>query len=139
MASIQYVTVTNLTQSVVFQSKNTTDVVEYSGVISGIVTYQEALQYFDVNSYNAAVQQADPTVGAASLNNYFLIKINNGSGQIATYAFANEWISVGSFSVVDNTVIVNIAVYDAPANDHNQIITLLQANGFRAVITSVSS
>jgi hypothetical protein len=139
MSETQYVSSSNLTQEVTFQSKNVTDQVEYVGIVSGILTYQQALSYQDIDSYNAAVQQADPTVGAANTLTYFLISIANGSGLTTTYVFSNAWIISGSFNVINEKVIVNIAVYDAPDNDHNAILTLLQANGFVAFISSVVS
>ncbi len=128
----QFVVQATVNQTVTFTSKNPTDSITYQGVIQGIVTVPIAEMYgADLLSYTAAVQRIDSTVGAFDSLNYFLITLANGQTTPSTIAFANEWIS--SFSVVENTTVYNLNVFDIPANGVAAIITLLKSNNYDAV------
>ena len=134
-----YVTADLNEKKVTFQSKNTTDLTKWTGVIYGVITYQMAQQMMDVVSYNAAVQKADPTVGDVSTLHFFVLHVSSQDSQTATYVFANEWISSGTFSVIQDANILHIDVYDPTTNDPATILALLKSNGYTAVCTGVTS
>ena len=129
-----------LGQTVTFSSKNPVDPTVYKGIISGIIAYSVAGTYgFDLLSYNAAVQRADPSVGDITILNYFIITLTNDQPQPAVRVFADEWISKGSFSVIQNATIYNINVYDLPSKGVNEIVSVLRAAGYNAVPVTTPS
>ena len=87
----------------------------------------------DVLSYNAAVQQSDPTVGDASTNTYFVISLDNASGQSITQIFSDAWVADGSFSIIDDIAMYTISVYDIPNLGKNAVLNVLRAAGFAAI------
>lgn len=123
-----------INQQVTFTSKNTTDPTSYTGQVMGAISYALAGNYGDVVSYTAAVQRADSSVGDANTLNYFLIALSNGQAQPTIVVFADEWISPGSFSVVQQKAVIPINVFDMPSAGADAIITLLRANGYNAVL-----
>lgn len=132
MATI-YVTSAMIGEQIKFSSKNTTDATAYVGELVGLISADIAGSYGDITSYNAAVQKADPTVGALTALNYFLVKLNNGQTTPSIVVFANEWISPGSFAVVQNAQIYTVNVYDMPSTGVANILSVLQAAGYTAV------
>lgn len=142
----QYATQNLIGQNVTFTSKNVMDSTVYSGVIQGLINSNVAVGYGDIFSYNAAVQRSDSTVGAVNTLTYFLITLSNGQNTPTTRAFADAWISPGSFSVIDSANIYNFNIYDIPALVTGSgastqtaaqrvaaIRAVLQAAGFNAV------
>lgn len=129
----QYVTQATIGQQVTFTSKNPTDATKYVGVVEGLITASLAPQYGDITSYNAAVQRADPTVGSLSSLSYFLITLSNGQATPTTRVFASDWISPGSFSVIQAATIYNFNIYDLPGNGVSSILSVLLAAGYNAV------
>lgn len=121
-----------LNKTVTFQSKNTNDPTLWKGVLTGVVDYTAAINYWDVVSYNAAVQKADPSVGDPTTQTYFLLSLTQNN-ITTTYAFSPAWVSDGTFDVLQPATIYTIDVYDLPVGGEQQIITLLKANGYNAV------
>ena len=122
-------------KTVTFSSKNPVDPTVYKGIITGLITYNLAGRFgFDLVSYNTAVQRADSTVGDISTLNYFVITLTNDQPLPNDRVFTDEWISSGSFSVIQSATIYNFNIYDLPANGESAIITLLRANGYNAVL-----
>lgn len=139
MTSPIVLTSANVGSKIAFQSKNTKDAVVYEGICAAICDYNLAATFGDLTAYNATVQQSDPTVGAVNTLNWFIISLINGSGQTQSYAFAQEWISPGTFSIIQDKIIVHIDVYDSPTGNHQLILNLLLANNYTAFITGVTS
>lgn len=128
----QYVTSDLVNKRVTFTSKNVADPVVWIGKIAGVINYDTARRFGDVLSYNASVQHSDSAVGDASVNTYFILALDiDANGQSSTQVFANEWIS--TFSVIDDTTVVSLDVYDINATGKDAIITLLRSAGYTVV------
>ena len=132
----QYVNSYYIGHMVSFQSKSTKDATTWRGKVDGIVSYNIARQYGDVISYNAAVQNSDPDVPNVEDLTYFVFALDNGEGDVQLRVFANEWILDSSFHILDEKVPIRVTVYDAPENDHANIITVLKAAGYTAVLSA---
>jgi hypothetical protein len=131
------VTETAIGQTVTFRSKNPTDPTSYRGIVSGIITYALSGSFgFDSVSYNAAVQRADPTVGDITILNYFVITLENNQVGTANRLFADEWISPGTFSIIQNATVYKLDVYDLPQNGLNTLLGVLSAAGYNAVVST---
>jgi len=127
-------------QTVTFTSKNPVDPTIYKGIVTGIITYALSGSFgFDQVSYSAAVQRADPTVGAITTLNYFIVTLTNNQPAPANRLFANEWISTASFSVITSATIFNLNVYDIPAHGLPAILAILQNAGYNAVQVTAPS
>ena len=121
-------------KTVTFTSKNPVDPTVYKGIVSGIITYNLAGNFLsDLVSYNAAVQRADSTVGNTPVLHYFVITLTNNQPTPTNRVFADEWISSGSFSVIQNATVYNLNVYDLPNTGQTAIVTLLRAAGYNVV------
>ena len=139
-SSTLLVTESIINETVTFTSKNPTDPTVYKGVISGIITYGLSGNFgFDSVSYNAAVQRADPSVGAVNTLNYFIITLTNDQSQPTNRLFADEWIAPGSFSVIQNAAVFNFNIYDLPSTGSDQILNVLRAAGYNAVLVTPPS
>lgn len=126
-------------KTVTFSSKNPVDPTTYKGVITAIISYAITGSFgFDILSYNSAVQRVDPAVGNIPTLHYFLITLNNDQPNPTTRVFCNEWISPGSFSVIQDTTVFSVDIYDIPNNGGDAIIALLRANGYNAVLVPTS-
>lgn len=126
-------------KTVSFLSKRPDDAILYEGIIEGTVTKNIALGYFDIQSYNEAVVQADTTV-PSNLDNltFFLITITNTASPTGkeTIAFANEWLKSGTLQLLDQSVQHTVLVYDTIDGDPSKIIQLLIDGGYKATIQS---
>ena len=125
-------------KEITFLSKNTSDLVKWTGVLAAIVNYNIATQFGDVVSYNAAVQKADPTVGDVSTLNFFIVTLASGTGTTSSQIFAEEWITAGSFAVINAANIININVYDTTTSDPTNLLALLKSNGYTASVVSIT-
>jgi hypothetical protein len=135
-----FITPATIGQTVTFLSKNAADQVVWEGRVEGLVTSVIAQQYSDIVSYNAAVRLVDPTVSTdLTTLHFFVLTLQNNTGPVQRYAFAEEWIANGSFSVINQQAQVTVIVYDIPSSDHQQILTALRAAGYSCYIQSVSS
>jgi len=127
----QFVTSGTIGKKVSFTSKSITDPTSWVGVVRGVVDYDTARRFGDVLSYNAAVQQADSTVGTAEHHTYFIINLDVPSeGSPATQIFSNEWVD--TFSIIDDVEVFTIDVYDIPSLGRDHIINVLKSAGFDA-------
>ena len=131
----QYVTDSIRGDKVVFTSVNNKDSVSYSGTIRGIVEYDIAQQYRDIAQYNTDAQKNNSAIPAYQTLTYFLIRLDDGT----LVVFANEWIQNGSFSIIQDTTIYTIDVYDIPNNGQDSIITILSNAGYKCTVTNKSS
>lgn len=121
-------------QSVTFTSKNTNDNVQYSGKIKGMVDYTIAKQFSDVRSYHAAVKKADSSICEVELATFFIIILKEATdGKPKTRAFAQEWITDGSFFILDEASAVSIKIYGMEDSSVIDLLSSLKAQGYIAV------
>ena len=129
--------------TVTFTSKRTDDPTLYEGVVEGIVSDSIAQAFSDLQSYNEAVILADSSVPTDTDDlTFFLLRLtaaNTTTGASTVIAFANEWISPGSISVLAQTTIYTIDVYDSSDTDASTIIQILRNGGYKAKLVSTSS
>lgn len=129
--------------TVTFTSKNPNDPTLYEGVVEGIVTESIAVAFSDLQSYNEAVILADSSVSTDTSDlTFFLLRLsaaNTTTGKSTVIAFANEWITEGSISVLAQTTVYTIDVYDSSDTDASNIIQLLRNGGYKAKLISTSS
>lgn len=121
-----------------FQSKNDKDSVSWRGIVIGVGKYALARAYGNHVPYHEAVKKNDPDVGALEDLTFFIIQLDDSPiDGITTRAFANDWILPGSFEAIDERVRVVVEIYDLPTNNHNNIRTVLEAAGYKAIIKSI--
>lgn len=126
-------------QTVSFLSKRPDDPVLYQGIVEGTVTKNIAMAYFDIQSYNEAVIQADSTVSSDLDDlNFFLLTITNVTTPTGkqVIAFANEWLKAGSLQLLNLSVQHTVLVYDTLDGDPSKIVQLLIDGGYKATIVS---
>lgn len=126
-----------------FLSKNPNDKVIYSGTIVGFCPLGKTGRYGNgnVTAYNQAVRQADGSVPSdvSNLSMFFVLELDNSNGPYVEYVMAPEWIVEGSFTLLDTSVTVTVAVQDSESADHTGIIEALRDAGYiNCTITSVS-
>ena len=119
-------------QSYTFRSKNANDPTVYTGVITGICAYSEALKYDNLVALNQACRATDPTIPAdvSTIPYFFSFRLSNTTGTQTDYIFAPDWIVDGSFTLIDQTSSVTVLVMDAQTADHTQIVEVLRAAGY---------
>lgn len=127
----QYVTNDLIGERIRFQSKNDKDSTVWEGTVAAIVTPTLAQTYSNTVVYHENVRRVDPEIPTLENCHHFVIMLASGGFR----AFCNEWILNGSFTHIQERVRITVDVYDLPTNDPNDIITVLQAAGYKAVIT----
>jgi len=126
-------------ETVTFSSKNPTDPTTYLGMVVAVIDPALAPNFgADLTAYNAAVQRADPAVGAIAYLHYFVIRLQNNQSPPQNRVFANEWIALASFSVIQQATVYTFNVYDLPNNGEAAILALLRTNGYNAVLVTPS-
>lgn len=124
-------------QTITFLSKNATDLIVYEGTLEGLVSPVIAQQYSDIVSYNAAVRLYDASVSTdVSTLTFFVLSLTNNTGPVQRYAFAAEWITAGSFSVINPQEQITVIVYNSADADPTNILTVLRAAGYNCYIPS---
>lgn len=125
-----------------FRSKSPNETQVLQGTIAGIdIAYRAASQFRSIPQYNNAVRAADQTVNSdPSQLTYFLLSIPNADPTLepSLTAFAQEWISDGSFSIVTQDTPVSLTVYVSPTTTAQNVIDFLWEGGYRAYQNTTS-
>lgn len=115
-----------------FSTINTYDGELWIGLVSGIVDYEVAKTFTDVDKFHAEVLKDTPGLDPAAEQEYVLISTTDDGNPSRKVAFAVQWIDEPTLVPIDITNAINIRVYDILETDIVNAINVLAEAGFKA-------
>jgi len=115
-----------------FSTINTYDSNVWIGVVAGVVTYDVAKAFTDVDKYHAEVLKDTPSVTPAAEQEYIIINTADDGNPARKIAFAVEWIDEATLAPIAITNSINIKVFDVLETDIVNVINALAEAGFKA-------
>lgn len=122
-----------------FITKRISDPTEWVGtIIAANVNWKIAIEHSDIEAYNNATRQSDPSISNDYKTlNYFIIEVDNGeeSASVSSkkYAFAVEWINQDTFKVCTNLLKRELIVYVENDLEVDDIINILRSANVNCV------
>lgn len=122
-----------------FQSKAVNDTQTWQGRIDVSRCNADIARMFrDIVTYNNEVRLFDPDVSTdLSTLNFFVLTVQDSTGVTAKTSFAQEWITDNSFKLITQDKKIQVTVFDAPGNNHENIVNILRQSGYVASITDI--
>jgi hypothetical protein len=115
-----------------FSTINSYDNVVWSGIVAGVVSYDIAKVFTDVDKYHAEVLKDNAGLDPANEQQYILINTVDDGQPSRKVAFAVQWIDESTLVVIDITNTITIKVYDIPDTDIVNVLNTLANAGFKA-------
>ena len=134
------ITDTSLNKKAKFITKHDRDTTAWQGTIQATaITADTAALFGDLKAYNEGVRRTDPTVPTdLSQLHFFLMKLDNiiqsTTPTASVVAFATEWIMDNTLVFPDQLSKITIYVTEASTAQHGDILTVLKAAGYTAVL-----
>lgn len=128
-------------RSVSFISKNASDPVVWSGMITGCPICSEGLPgSFDATSYNAAVRLSDSTVSDDITQlTFFSMRLDSTANPNEIVYFAQEWIRPGSFKSTDLSTIINADIYLSHTDKLSDMLAVLANAGYKVKVKGTTT
>jgi hypothetical protein len=123
-----------LKQSIRFKLLTPHDTVYHTGVITGLLDYETAKQFSDIDvTYNELLKAGKPVVSAAA-DTYFKLNYTDENNVVQTTCFGKTWIDVSTLSIIESNTYHDIRIYDVSEDEVNAILQSIKAMHYTAEI-----
>lgn len=124
-------------QTIRFKTLNPHDNVIWTGKIAAVCSYEVACNFEDIDTIYQDIQRATQSSLAAKESlSYLILKILENETVVSTKVVALAFIDKSTLEVVETNTYKLFKVYDIDNSKAKDILTMIQAAGYVAEITS---
>jgi isopentenyldiphosphate isomerase len=119
-------------QTISFRTKNNSDLHEWIGVITGIISFAlTSVWNQDLLPYDREVRKVDNSIAPVEELNYIALKTRTDTNLQANPVgvCAYEWIDLSTLKIIEDQHNLDIRIFDI-GNREQELITLLRSHNF---------